>query len=88
MVEDEYMAVFVALKEALRPFRRELPVPTAEETESLRAAAIAARKLIDKERLRTRTEAFAHGALRRGAHYLEERDVENLKRAEELLHLA
>jgi hypothetical protein len=80
-----YAAVFAELKDALRPFRRELPRPTAGETSRLRDAVGAALALIEKDRLRTRAQMAGHGALRRGAQYLEERDLTNLTTAEELL---
>lgn len=82
-----YAAVFAELKEALRPFRRELLQPTEGETSRLRDAVRAARELVEKDRLRTRAQAVDHGALRRGAQYLEERDLTNLTKAEELLRV-
>jgi hypothetical protein len=82
---SQYAAVFAALKDALRPFRRELPQPSEEETFRLRDAVRAARELVETDRLRTRDLVAAHGALRRGAQYLEERDLANLTAAEELL---
>jgi hypothetical protein len=81
----QYAAVFAELKNALRPFRRELTQPTAGETSRLRDAVGAARALVEKDRLRTRAQMAGHGALRRGAQYLEERDLANLATAEELL---
>jgi hypothetical protein len=85
MTGGAYAAVFGELKDALWPFRRELPAPTEGETSRLREAVRAARSLIVSDRLRTRAETFAHGALRRGVQYLEERDLANLTKAEVLL---
>lgn len=82
-----YAAVFEELKGALRPFRREHPPLSAEEVSRLNEAVYAARGLIASGRLKTRAEAFSHGALRRGMQYLEERDLANLTEAEELLRV-
>ncbi|HYH78771.1 MAG TPA: hypothetical protein VEX86_03220 [Longimicrobium sp.] len=81
----QYAAVFAELKDALRPFRREVLQPTAGETSRLREAVGEARELVEKDRLRTRAQTAEHGALRRGAQYLEERDLASLTTAEELL---
>lgn len=85
MTGTGYAAVFAELKDALRPFRREHPPPSAVEVSRLDEAARAARARIASDRLKTRAEAFSHGALRRGMQYLEERDLANLTTAEEYL---
>lgn len=82
---SSYSTVFGKLKDALRPFRRDTAQPTGDEIERLREAVRAARDLIRSDRLKTRREAAAHGALRRGVQYLEERDSVNLCVAEGFL---
>ena len=85
MTGNTYATVFAELKNALRPFRREHPPPTPEEVSRLSDAVTAARALIASDRLKTRAEAFSHGALRKGVQYLEERDLANLATADEYL---